>query len=1229
MPKFIEEDEIKINAKATKEFTDREEPRKAFWEKYNKMLQGNSNEIQVISYYGFGGIGKSSLLLKLKEEIEEKVPNSKIEFLDIEKLEETNNNLLDILKVIEKDLRTRYNFSFPIFDLVAYEYETKMGRTATKPELSSIFDESKELGFLKDVISEIPLIGSFAKIIYFADAGKNLLKDRLQNNKLRQRLLDIENTSAEEIKQHLSYYFALDLKENLKNEKAPFVFFIDTYEKLVNELTQRGDVLSNDLWLRSDEGLICRVPNVLWVIAGREKLKWQEIDESWNDALDQHLLGVLSLSDATHFLQTAGIEDEQLIHQIYNLTHGTPMYLDLCVDTYLKLKEKGQEPTIDDFNGDTTKLIKRFLMYMDDTERDFTIMLAHIPEWTDDTIEAISMKMNGSFSFSLYEKVKSFSFVENENGKYRIHESIKDIVVANTPEIMRNKYSKVQEEETNEKIEKIIQNEEVKIKEIEQKEQKPISYINTYTSRTSYKKIIDNLINNICSVKSMEAFKEKANYLISKIEDYENRYDIPVKLNSTNTRLFKEIKQYADSKEYAKLKCFEDLDLTEALKSVEQLEKHGIDNTYYVKRYIRHTDKIIKDNTQFDELYNLLSENKDLYFIKLLSLINENHPKYNEYKDECEFLLDKYSGKINTFYIEILLSFLQTSRKSISNKTNEEEKGTYSSIDSIMERFNQLLGEVNSVTSEIEEDAGIDIDKKNFNAEKIELLVKCFENNPKLLTSKILNNILSLAGDGFSDETKKLLFEYLYSIRYIALNSSDIDIINSFYNLFKEYLGGEYNISYFNTEDEEIAIKSMYALEELKDKYIELYGADSFIVNEAETFILKYKIKNQPKFFDEIIDENIKKFGITNDKTANTLLILVKEINNYINKKSASLTKNEKEWFNSLIKYGNQLLDGLTMEDFADGKINIYTHVINTIYKTLKLIYDLEENEQQRTKYLSEMYGYCYKIMKFYNDQTEIAKELSCLFDITENCLDEYFKDNSKTYYLNEVEKVANLILENNWNNECLERLMVKYSMFELYKDISKIAEEYKENVDSKFLEAYNKRDIQYLNDMINRNLCYMENYKKLEWYNVLIAHVWIECLLPRLDVIINDYHKLVDIQEKGEEGTFSKDNPIHILLALGDVLKSLTFKQWRLNNVYRYDLYGYYLNIVYTIEGEICFDMNKMTEKNRKRFHFREYDKDKLYRLDKLNNLLKHIRYNVNSKKDCRYENVYEIYNK
>ena len=73
MPKFIQSDEIQVNIKATKEFTDREEPRRAFWEKYNlmkrKMAEGNNYPIQVFTYYGFEGIGKTSLLHKLMEEV--------------------------------------------------------------------------------------------------------------------------------------------------------------------------------------------------------------------------------------------------------------------------------------------------------------------------------------------------------------------------------------------------------------------------------------------------------------------------------------------------------------------------------------------------------------------------------------------------------------------------------------------------------------------------------------------------------------------------------------------------------------------------------------------------------------------------------------------------------------------------------------------------------------------------------------------------------------------------------------------------------------------------------------------------------------------------------------------------------------------------------------------------------------------------------------------------------
>ena len=140
--------------------------------------------------------------------------------------------------------------------------------------------------------------------------------------------------------------------------------------------------------------------------------------------------------------------------------------MDMCIDTYVKLREQGKEPTIEDFGGDTTKLVNRFLMYMKDAERDFSTMLAYVPEWTDESIEEISMKMNGTFSYSLYEKVKNFSFIVNENGKYKMHESIKDIIIANTPEMLRSKYQRVLQENENEKIEKVTQEENKRIESI-------------------------------------------------------------------------------------------------------------------------------------------------------------------------------------------------------------------------------------------------------------------------------------------------------------------------------------------------------------------------------------------------------------------------------------------------------------------------------------------------------------------------------------------------------------------------------------------------------------------------------------------------------------------------------------------------------------------------------------------------------------------------------------------
>lgn len=956
MPKFIQSDEI-INIKATKEFTDREEPRRVFWEKYNliKSQMNNQAPIQVLTYYGFGGIGKTSLLHKLLEEVNQKEPESKIEFLDFEKLVEFNNNLLDILKVIRQDLKDKYKFTFPIFDLVVYVYETKMGKTTTKPELSSIFDDNKELGFLKDVISDIPLIGTFAKVIYYADTGKNLIQERLRNHKLRQRLLEIENTSVEDIKEHLAYYFSIDLVENLKNEKRPFVFFIDTYEKLVNELTQIGDPLKNDLWLRSDEGLICRVPNVIWVIAGREKLKWQDLDESWDGTLEQHLLGTLSFQDTSSFLKTAGIEQDELIKQIFNLTHGTPMYLDMCVDTYVKLKEQGKNPTIEDFGGDTTKLVNRFLMYMKDAERDFSTMLAYVPEWTDETIEEISMKMNGTFSYSLYEKVKNFSFVVNENGKYKMHESIKDIIIANTPEILRTKYQKILQENENSKLEKIVEDEERRAEErlkgdkisiegkskdktegeknqegkigteglkdqkgesegtesIEESIIQKIPNLDRYESKKAYKQLIENLRRKLIDEKDEEQFNVTAKFLLEKLNEYEEKFNETIELKDMYFTKFKENKYFKLLQVYQGDRVSIDYNTDKLIANYKNWVKQYGENDkwalFEIKHLLRWNTYPINSVEKVKPLFELVSSKlgKDnLYYISLCALcLYNNEGKQQEFIERIRAY--SYNHEPDRFYMRLILN--------ASNSNNLEG--------CLMEKYNDWGS---TFFTYYEEKYEKEVNKEaiyNFN-----IAIKTLKDNPNLLDERALE----LIGDTYESFSRfgenpliNIAFEYIYGVRYIALSTSNQEIIDKFLNIFKAFLGGENNRKESIVQDKNIINKVIDFMKELKEHYIDLYGKDHYNVNEIEDYIDKFE-KLTPETFEKRIQSRINRYGINDERTIRTFYTYIKEIQNQAPKRDEHFEaiKIDTGYFDFIFNFTKELLlnceDTEKMHDLVD-----------------------------------------------------------------------------------------------------------------------------------------------------------------------------------------------------------------------------------------------------------------------------------------------------------------------
>ena len=427
----------KSQLKASRIFTDREEPRAAFWRQYRRLEEEIAQEeanVHVLTYYGIGGIGKSSLLKKIMEEMDERVDEPMYVYFDFN-LQQECRHVLDVLK---NKLAESCKFAFPLYELGAYIYAKKIGENPDAPEVKPLLKKSPAVELLLNIAGEIPVVGSAAKILDLAEKGVATFRGYLQEH--RKELRQIEYMEAEELYDYLPSLFAEDLTHALEKHTVPLVILLDTYERLVNEMSSTGEPLRKDLWLRGEDGLVQNVPGVLWVIAGREKLKWERFDAEWSEGLEQHLLGSLSFQDSDQFLAAAGVEDSALRSALYSLTSGTPVYLDLCVDQYRRLVERGAEPRAEMFGRDTFDLIERFARYMDDSQKDIVYVLSCMGHWNDGEIAAIAQQVVPGFSITTYEKVKGLSFItQSDDGDYNIHQTVGEVLLESCPALLRER----------------------------------------------------------------------------------------------------------------------------------------------------------------------------------------------------------------------------------------------------------------------------------------------------------------------------------------------------------------------------------------------------------------------------------------------------------------------------------------------------------------------------------------------------------------------------------------------------------------------------------------------------------------------------------------------------------------------------------------------------------------------------------------------------------------------
>lgn len=407
-----------IFSKEERPFVDRKEFIEAFEAAFKNI---GKKDYSVLVYYGIGGIGKTSLrkeLPKLLKEYNESYQNTDIIWASVDFSIESHRQMDKFLGILKNELNQKCGVKFHLFDIAHATYWRKVN-----PQIPLSREGYSEDSIVTDLLDSFGGLVSinYSSIRRVVERAPDRFKEwSLKRETEIARLPDME---ALDIEKKLPVFFAHDLTDYLQKTSKSAVIFIDSYEALWEKKRGQGSFNSRDEWIRQ---LIANLPkSSLWVICGREELRWKEADKDWNKYLEQKELKELPEKDAFDFLTRCGIKEEDIQKVIIEGSEGVPYYLELAVDTYTEIV-KTSSPKPDDFAKTRSEIFDRFMKYLGVPEKETLKVLSTPRFWNQDIFKALINNFNTGYPLTAFLELNRFSFVQETEGKLQLHPLMKE-----------------------------------------------------------------------------------------------------------------------------------------------------------------------------------------------------------------------------------------------------------------------------------------------------------------------------------------------------------------------------------------------------------------------------------------------------------------------------------------------------------------------------------------------------------------------------------------------------------------------------------------------------------------------------------------------------------------------------------------------------------------------------------------------------------------------------------
>ncbi|MBI5404162.1 MAG: tetratricopeptide repeat protein [Ignavibacteriae bacterium] len=413
-----------LDKKSIRKFTDREIFIKTFYD----ALKYQSDKHKIIVFYGVGGIGKTSLRKELSRQIENELKEiiwSTID-LDIPAYRDQETALF----ILRNTLSQKYKIHFPSFDLAYTLYWQKIHpQTPMTKDNFPLFSGTGVVAGIFRALGEMPYIGVIPKLSKAIKVSGNVFREWWKKRG-EEELTMLHTLEAKDILDRMPMFWASDINEFIEKKNRKIVIFLDTFEALWENMRTEGGFFLRDDWIRE---MISHLPKVLWVICGREKLRWGELEDDWDNYLEQYLIGGFSNEDSHKFLIGCGIEKEEIRNIIISSSRGVPHFMDLAVDTYYEIKNNlRRSPVKTDFAKTQQNVMARFLRYLEQTEIDTLKVISCSRMWNQEIFDLLVKEFRTGYGATPISNLSRFSFITEGTitGTWTMHELMSDSLQA-------------------------------------------------------------------------------------------------------------------------------------------------------------------------------------------------------------------------------------------------------------------------------------------------------------------------------------------------------------------------------------------------------------------------------------------------------------------------------------------------------------------------------------------------------------------------------------------------------------------------------------------------------------------------------------------------------------------------------------------------------------------------------------------------------------------------------